>query len=190
MERIVFLINEEFSGVSTYFCAIQFPNDFPGSNDPPARPSTLRAVLHPRGLPDPHGDRPGPRRPCPTCTGRGTEWPASRPGTRHTRWGWRVRGWWWWLTVQSDPTAINKLKAALSTSLATAQETGKKRRLEIWFSFWRSLRVYCEDIIFQWTNFLQQNKEQRQWSKMKKRWVIPTFVLDVSRVFDGFYAMM
>ena len=89
MERIVFLINEEFSGVSTYFCAIQFPNDFPGSNDPPARPSTLRAVLHPRGLPDPHGDRPGPRRPCPTCTGRGTEWPASRPGTRHTRWGWR-----------------------------------------------------------------------------------------------------
>ena len=99
-------------------------------------------------------------------------------------------GWRWWLTVQSDPTAINKLKAALSTSLATAQETGKKRRLEIWFSFWRSLRIYCEDIIFQWTNFLQQNKEQRQWSKMKKRWVIPTFVLDVSRVFDGFYAMM
>ena len=61
-------------------------------------------------------------------------------------------GWWWWLTVQSDPTAINKLKAALSTSLATAQETGKKRRLEIWFSFWRSLRVIL------WRYYFSVNK--------------------------------
>ena len=34
MERIVFLINEEFSVFSTYFCAIQFPNYFHIFNEP------------------------------------------------------------------------------------------------------------------------------------------------------------